>query len=337
MTRRDPLAYLASELESLKQQGLYRQLRILDGEQSHTTTFDHRAGRQSLVEQLSRADDASEAARSGARGDPSGSASAPARCAPSPARWTSTWSSNAGWRRSRRPKRSSCSRAASPRTPARSPPSSPRTTSSISDELNHASIIDGCRLSRATIKVFPHKDVDAARKILRGAAGRPAQAAHHRRRLQHGRRPRRAAGAVRARRGIRLHHDGRRCACERRVRDERARHDRPLRHARARRHPGRHAVEGDRRARRLRRRQPGADRVPVSPRAAVPVLDVASAGGRRRVHRGDRRPRAGAGADRAAVGEHALLQGRPERSSASTPGSARARSRRSSSATARWR
>src|SRR3954464_10888955 len=36
----------------------------------------------------------------------------------------------------------------------------------ISDELNHASIIDGCRLSRATIKVFPHKDVDAARKIV---------------------------------------------------------------------------------------------------------------------------------------------------------------------------
>ena len=37
----------------------------------------------------------------------------------------------------------------------------------ISDELNHASIIDGCRLSRATIKVFPHKDVDAARRIAR--------------------------------------------------------------------------------------------------------------------------------------------------------------------------
>ena len=37
----------------------------------------------------------------------------------------------------------------------------------ISDELNHASIIDGCRLSRAAIKVFPHKDVDAARTILK--------------------------------------------------------------------------------------------------------------------------------------------------------------------------
>jgi glycine C-acetyltransferase len=36
----------------------------------------------------------------------------------------------------------------------------------VSDELNHASIIDGCRLSRATIHVFPHKDVAAADRIL---------------------------------------------------------------------------------------------------------------------------------------------------------------------------
>jgi glycine C-acetyltransferase len=36
----------------------------------------------------------------------------------------------------------------------------------ISDELNHASIIDGCRLSRATIKVFKHKDVADCERIL---------------------------------------------------------------------------------------------------------------------------------------------------------------------------
>jgi glycine C-acetyltransferase len=36
----------------------------------------------------------------------------------------------------------------------------------VSDELNHASIIDGCRLSKAKIHVFPHKDVTAAEKIL---------------------------------------------------------------------------------------------------------------------------------------------------------------------------
>ena len=37
----------------------------------------------------------------------------------------------------------------------------------VSDELNHASIIDGSRLSRASIKVFPHRDVKAARDIVR--------------------------------------------------------------------------------------------------------------------------------------------------------------------------
>jgi len=36
----------------------------------------------------------------------------------------------------------------------------------VSDELNHASIIDGARLSRAEIKVFPHKDVEAADALL---------------------------------------------------------------------------------------------------------------------------------------------------------------------------
>src|SRR6266702_3853451 len=36
----------------------------------------------------------------------------------------------------------------------------------VSDELNHASIIDGARLSKATIKVFKHKDVQDCERIL---------------------------------------------------------------------------------------------------------------------------------------------------------------------------
>jgi glycine C-acetyltransferase len=43
----------------------------------------------------------------------------------------------------------------------------------VSDELNHASIIDGARLSKATIKVFQHKDLDDCERILKETAGWP--------------------------------------------------------------------------------------------------------------------------------------------------------------------
>lgn len=36
----------------------------------------------------------------------------------------------------------------------------------FSDELNHASIIDGCRLSRAEVHVFPHRDLRALEAVL---------------------------------------------------------------------------------------------------------------------------------------------------------------------------
>lgn len=45
----------------------------------------------------------------------------------------------------------------------------------VSDQLNHASIIDGARLSKAQIKVFSHADPDAAEHVLREST--------HRRRL----------------------------------------------------------------------------------------------------------------------------------------------------------
>lgn len=43
----------------------------------------------------------------------------------------------------------------------------------LSDELNHASIIDGARLSRATIKVFRHKDVAHCEQLLQELTDAP--------------------------------------------------------------------------------------------------------------------------------------------------------------------
>src|SRR2546429_820132 len=45
----------------------------------------------------------------------------------------------------------------------------------VSDELNHASIIDGARLSKATIKIFKHKDVEDCERILQEHASLPGK------------------------------------------------------------------------------------------------------------------------------------------------------------------
>src|SRR5450755_3279254 len=45
----------------------------------------------------------------------------------------------------------------------------------VSDELNHASIIDGARLSRATIKVFKHKDMAHCEQLLQQLASEPGK------------------------------------------------------------------------------------------------------------------------------------------------------------------
>ena len=164
--RADPLRYLAEELDSLKSQGLYRHLRVLDDEQKAHTSFDHRSvvnlssnNYLGLTTHPKLRERALEATRT--LGVGSGSVRTIAgtmtvhmelerrlaefKRTEATVVFQSGFTANAG------------------------------TVSSIlgkedfiiSDELNHASIIDGARLSRATIKVFPHRDAKAARAIVR--------------------------------------------------------------------------------------------------------------------------------------------------------------------------
>ena len=163
--RTDPLSYLATELDSLKQQGLYRRLRILEDEQKPKTTIDHRqvvnlSSNNYLG--LTTHQKLREAALDATRRLGVGSGSvrtiagtmeihmelerrlAAFKNTEAVVVFQSGFAANAGT-------------VAAVLT---------KDDVVVSDELNHASIIDGSRLSRATIKVFPHKDVDAARQIL---------------------------------------------------------------------------------------------------------------------------------------------------------------------------
>ena len=164
--RTDPLAYLGQELDTLKQQNLFRHLRILEGEQKAHSTFDHKSvvnlssnnylGRTTHPRLRSAALDALErfGVGSGSVRTIAGTMEihmelerrlAEFKKVEAVVVFQSGFAANAG------------------------------TVSAvltkddvvISDELNHASIIDGCRLSRAAIKVFPHKDIDAARRIIK--------------------------------------------------------------------------------------------------------------------------------------------------------------------------
>ena len=165
--RPDPLSYLTSDLDSLKQQGLYRRLRILEDEQKPTTRFDRRqvvnlSSNNYLG--LTTHPKLREAALDATRRLGVGSGSvrtiagtmdihmelerrlAAFKNTEAVVVFQSGFAANAGT-------------VAAVLT---------KDDVVVSDELNHASIIDGCRLSRATIKVFPHKNVDAARQVLAG-------------------------------------------------------------------------------------------------------------------------------------------------------------------------
>lgn len=163
--RHDSLGYLSTELDTLRSQGLLRSLRVLDAPQQATTTFDGRSvvnlssnnylGLTTHPFLKARAIKAIEdfGVGSGSVRTIAGTMSIHAELerrlalfkrTESAVVFQSGFTANAGTVQSLLT----------------------RDDVVVSDELNHASIIDGCRLSRATIKVFPHKDVDAARKIF---------------------------------------------------------------------------------------------------------------------------------------------------------------------------
>jgi glycine C-acetyltransferase len=163
--RRDPLDYLASEIQAWRDQGTFRRLRVLDDEQKARTSIDHR-----LVVNLSSnnylgltthpklRERAIEAIR--ALGVGSGSVRTIAGTMDIHMQLERKL---AEFKRTEAAVVFQSGFAANAGTVAAI---LGRDDAIVSDELNHASIIDGARLSRATIKVFPHRDVEAARRIV---------------------------------------------------------------------------------------------------------------------------------------------------------------------------
>src|SRR5918995_6311108 len=164
--RSDPLKFLSLELEALKQQGLYRPLRILESEQTSHATFDHKSVVNLSSNNylgLTTHPRLREAALDAVRRFGAGSGSV-RTIAGTMEMHMELERRLAAFKRVEAVVVFQSGFAANAGTVAAI---LNKDDVVISDELNHASIIDGCRLSRAAIKVFPHKDVDAARKIAR--------------------------------------------------------------------------------------------------------------------------------------------------------------------------
>jgi len=173
-TRTNPLSYLTDQLNELKAKGTHFKLRVLDDEQAPVCTFDGKKvinlasnNYLGLTTHPKLREAALEATRrygvgSGAVRTISGTMTLHMQLEERIARFKnveacvvfqSGFAANAGT-------------VAAVLTPE---------DHIISDELNHASIIDGCRLSRAKIHVFPHKDTAAAERKLAELDGQPGR------------------------------------------------------------------------------------------------------------------------------------------------------------------
>jgi glycine C-acetyltransferase len=163
--REDPLAYLDRELDALREQGLYRRLRVLDGEQKPRTSVDHRSVvNLSSNNYLGLTTHPKLRERARAALETLGVGTGSVR----PIAGTMEIHMELERRLAAFKKTDAAVVFQSGFTANAGTVSSilGRDDAIVSDELNHASIIDGARLSRATIKVFPHRDVDAARQLL---------------------------------------------------------------------------------------------------------------------------------------------------------------------------
>jgi glycine C-acetyltransferase len=163
--RADPLAYLSAELASLRAQGLYRRLRVLDTAQRAHTSIDHRSVvNLSSNNYLGLTTHPRLRERAAAALEQLGVGTGSVR----PIAGTMAIHMELEERLAAFKKTEAAVVFQSGFTANAGTVSSILTKDDaiISDELNHASIIDGARLSRATIKVFPHRDVDAARTII---------------------------------------------------------------------------------------------------------------------------------------------------------------------------
>jgi glycine C-acetyltransferase len=163
--RADPLSFLGTELDSLRQQGLYRSLRVLQGRQEATSCFDGRkVVNLSSNNYLGLTTHPDLAARAVKAIEEFGVGSGSVRSiAGTMAIHMELERRLAAFKKTEAVVVFQSGFAANAGTVAAI---LTKDDVIISDELNHASIIDGCRLSKAAIKIFPHKNVDAARKIL---------------------------------------------------------------------------------------------------------------------------------------------------------------------------